>query len=130
MWISRISSMSGLPFGASHGLGYLLGVLKGVPHGITSCVTLHAVLRWNQSVNADRQREVASAFGKTTDSAAEAMEQFVRSLGLPSRLSQIGITRDEFAAIAARYDGTGPIKTNPRPVNGAADLVEILTLAA
>ena len=122
--------MSGLPFGASHGLGYLLGVLKGVPHGITSCITLHAVLHWNLPVNALRQRDVASAFGTAGESAGNAVEQFVRGLGLPSRLSQIGITRDDILAIAARYDGTGPIKTNPRPVSGAADLVEILSLAA
>ncbi len=130
MWISRISTMSGLPFGASHGLGYLLGVLKGVPHGITSCITLHAVLHWNLPVNALRQRDVASAFGTAGESAGNAVEQFVRGLGLPSRLSQIGITRDDIPAIAARYDGTGPIKTNPRPVRGPADLVEILSLAA
>ncbi len=130
MWISRISTMSGLPFGASHGLGYLLGVLKGVPHGITSCITLHAVLHWNLPVNALRQRDVAAAFGTAGESAGNAVEQFVRGLGLPSRLSQIGITRDDILAIAARYDGTGPIKTNPRPVSGAADLVEILSLAA
>ncbi|MFN0305366.1 MAG: iron-containing alcohol dehydrogenase [Burkholderiales bacterium] len=130
MWISRISTMSGLPFGASHGLGYLLGVLKNVPHGITSCITLHAVLRWNLPVNAERQRDVAGAFGTAGDAAGDAVEQFVRKLGLPSRLSQIDITRDDILAIAARYDGTGPIKTNPRPVSGAADLIEILSLAA
>ncbi|MFM9886101.1 MAG: iron-containing alcohol dehydrogenase [Burkholderiales bacterium] len=130
MWISRISTMSGIPFGASHGLGYLLGVLKGVPHGITSCITLHAVLRWNLPVNAERQRDVASAFGTAGDAASDAVEHFVRGLGLPSRLSQIGITREDISAIAARYDGTGPIKTNPRPVSGTADLVEILSLAA
>ena len=130
MWISRISSMSGVPHGASHGLGYLLGVLKGVPHGITSCITLHAVLKWNASINAERQRDVAAAFGTPGESAGESIEQFVRKLGLPSRLSEIGIARDDIPAIAARYDGTGPIRMNPRPVNGAADLVEILSLAA
>jgi maleylacetate reductase len=130
MWISRISTMGGVPHGASHGLGYLLGVLKGVPHGITSCITLHAVLRWNAAVNADRQREVGAAFGNAQQSGGEAVEQFVRGLGLPSRLSQIGITREDIPMIAARYDGTGPIKMNPRPVSGPADLVDILSLAA
>ena len=130
MWISRISTMGGVPHGASHGLGYLLGVLKGVPHGITSCITLHAVLRWNASVNAERQRDVAAAFGTDRASGGDALEQFVRKLGLPSRLSEIGIRRDEIPAIAAHYDGTGPIKMNPRPVGGPADLVEILSLAA
>ncbi len=130
MWISRISTMGGVPHGASHGLGYLLGVLKGVPHGITSCITLHAVLRWNATVNADRQREVAKAFGDASQSAGEAVEQFVRALDLPSRLSQIGITASDLPMIAARYDGTGPIKMNPRQVTGPQDLVEILSLAA
>ena len=31
---------------------------------------------------------------------------------------------------AARWTGDAPIATNPRPVRGAADLVEILHLAA
>ncbi|MSQ20570.1 MAG: iron-containing alcohol dehydrogenase [Betaproteobacteria bacterium] len=130
MWISRISTMGGVPHGASHGLGYLLGVLKGVPHDITSCITLHAVLRWNAMVNAERQREVAKAFGNAGQLGGAAVEQFVRGLGLPSRLSQIGIAATDIPMIAARYDGTGPIKMNPRPVHGPADLIEILSLAA
>ncbi len=130
MWISRISTMGGVPHGASHGLGYLLGVLKGVPHGITSCITLHAVLKWNATVNAQRQRDVAAAFGSPGEAAGDVIEGFVRGLGLPSRLSQIGITRDDIAMIAARYDGAGPIRMNPRPVSGAADLIDILSLAA
>jgi hypothetical protein len=28
------------------------------------------------------------------------------------------------------YDGTGPIATNPRPVTGQRDLLEIIALAA
>ena len=63
MWLSRIGSMAGVPMGASHGIGYLLGGGYGVPHGITSCITLHAVLTWNASVIGARAAEVASAFG-------------------------------------------------------------------
>jgi hypothetical protein len=33
------------------------------------------------------------------------------------------------SAIAASWDGTGPIATNPRPVRGKEDLLEILERA-
>ena len=129
MWLSRFVTMAGIPYGASHGLGYLLGAYKGVPHGITSCLTLHAVLAWNEPVNADRQRAVAAAFGRPGGSASAGVRSFVESLGLPTRLGQIGIARDDLPAIAGSWDGAGPLSANPRPVSGAKDLVEILALA-
>ena len=52
-----------------------------------------------------------------------------QELGLPSRLTDIGIGADRIAELARQYDGTGPISTNPRPVRGAEDLAEILKLA-
>jgi alcohol dehydrogenase class IV len=58
------------------------------------------------------------------------MRDFVKSLGLPTRLSEIGINADRLSELAGQYNGTGPISTNPRPVRGAADLGEILKLAA
>jgi alcohol dehydrogenase class IV len=61
--------------------------------------------------------------------AGPALREFVRGLGVPSRLRDVGIAREQLPGIAARYDGTGPISTNPRPVGSAADIVEILELA-
>ena len=131
MWLSRFVTMAGISYGASHGLGYLLGAFKGVPHGITSCLVLHAVLAWNEPVNAGRQRAVAAAFGQpgAGGNASAAMRSFVESLGLPTRLAQVGIGRDDLPAIAGSWDGAGPITANPRPVRGTNDLVEILALA-
>ena len=45
------------------------------------------------------------------------------------RQRDVGIAREDLPAIAARYDGSGPIASNPRKVGSAADLVEILELA-
>ncbi|MEW5862172.1 MAG: iron-containing alcohol dehydrogenase [Pseudomonadota bacterium] len=128
-WLSRIASMAGIPYGASHGIGYLLGGGRGVPHGITSCVTLPAVMQWNERANADRQAEVSAAFGDGRESAAAALRRFISGLGLPTRLREAGIGREELEAIAASWDGGAPIATNPRPVRGKADLLEILELA-
>ena len=129
MWLSRIATMAGIPYGASHGIGYLLGGGRGVPHGITSCVTLPAVLTWNASASAPRQAQVSESFGGAGEPAGEVLRRFVTSLGQPARLRDVGIAHDELPAIAAGWDGTGPIATNPRPVRGKDDLLEILEIA-
>ncbi len=127
-WLSVMGGWAGVPVGASHGLGYILGAARGVPHGITSCLMLHAVMRWNAPVNAARQADIAAIFGGAE--AGPAIEDFVAGLGLPTRLHQQGITDAEIAGLAARWTGDAPIATNPRPVRGAADLEEILRLAS
>ncbi len=129
MWLSRIATMAGIPYGASHGIGYLLGGGRGVPHGITSCITLPAVMTWNQSSNAARQGDVAAAFDGAGRSAGEVLRHFVTDLGLPTRLREVGIAQADLPAIAADWDGTGPIATNPRKVSGKKELLEILELA-
>src|SRR5262245_3001324 len=57
-WLSMGPLASGVPMGASHGIGYVLGAEFGIPHGHTSCIMLPAVMRWNESVNADRQATI------------------------------------------------------------------------
>ena len=129
MWLTRIASMAGIPNGASHGIGYLLGGGYGVPHGITSCVTLPPVMEWNESVNSARQTEVAAAFGGPGRPAGEVLRAFVSGLGLPTRIRDVGVKKEDLPKIAASWDGTGPIASNPRKVRGKEDLLEILELA-
>jgi maleylacetate reductase len=128
-WLTQVSAIPGVPNGASHGIGYILGGYAGVPHGITSCISLAATLEWNEPVNAARQRAVAAKLGRPGARACEVMRDFVRSLGLPTRLADVGITAERIPEIARQYDGTGPIATNPRPVRNADDVAEILKLA-
>jgi maleylacetate reductase len=104
-----------------------LGAARGVPHGITSCLMLHAAMRWNAPVNEERQRSLAHIFG--AEEAGPAIEDFVRGLGLPTRLSERGIGAEEIPGLAARWTGDAPIATNPRPISGPVDLEAILTLA-
>jgi len=126
-WLSVMGGWAGVAVGASHGLGYILGAARGVPHGITSCLMLHAVMRWNAPVNEHRQKELAHILGG--EEAGPAIEDFVRGLGLPTRLSEQGITEAEIPGLAARWTGDAPIATNPRPIRGVADLEAILALA-
>lgn len=129
MWLSIMGGWAGVPTGASHGIGYILGGARGVPHGITSCLSLPAVLQWNAPVNAARQADIARIFGGAAE-GHQAVRGFIAGLGLPTRLSQVGIAAEEIPGLAARWDGGAPISQNPRPVRNAADLEEIMRLAA
>ena len=63
--MSIIGSQTGVAKGASHGIGHVLGGTAHVPHGYTSCVMLPHVLRFNLTVNADRQARVSEALGRS-----------------------------------------------------------------
>ena len=74
-WLSTGPLASGVPMGASHGIGYVLGAEFGVPHGYTSCVMLPSVMRWNKSANAERQALVAAAMGHPHEDAGGVLDR-------------------------------------------------------
>jgi maleylacetate reductase len=129
MWLAISGASSGRGMGASHAIGHTLGGSFGVPHGITSCVMLPAVLRWNESVDGDRQRLVRDLLGSNDGSASDAVTDLCLTLGLPTRLAQIGIRPDQFRAIAEHAMHDRGVRSNPRPIRDPADIVEILELA-
>jgi maleylacetate reductase len=129
MWQSIAASAAGVPMGASHGIGYALGASFGVPHGHTSCVMLPAVLRWNATLNADRQQALSVAIGDPNRSAADLVAEVVKALDQPGSLRAVGIKREQLQTIAASALSYGPVRANPRPIKTAADVMEILELA-
>ena len=116
--------------GASHAIGHTLGGSYGVPHGITSCITLHATLQWNRGYSVDRQTLVSRLMGKRALPAADVVRDLVKALGLPWRLSELLIGASHFRAIAEHTMHDRAIRTNPRPIRSADDIVEILELCA
>ena len=129
-WLSMGPLSSGVPMGASHGIGYVLGAEFGVPHGYTSCVMLPSVMRWNKSDNAERQALVAAAMGKPGQDAADVLDSFIRGLGLPRSLRDVGVGPEQFDRIAQQAMATPWIPRNPRKIEGPAQVREILVLAA
>jgi maleylacetate reductase len=129
MWLAISGATSGRGMGASHAIGHTLGGTFGVPHGITSCVTLPAVLRWNEEVDADRQRLVSELLGSPGVSASRAVASLCRALGLPTDLAAVGVGPDQFHSIAEITMHDPSIMSNPRPVRGPEDVIEILKLA-
>jgi maleylacetate reductase len=129
-WLSMGPLSSGVPMGASHGIGYVLGAVFGVPHGYTSCVILPSVMRWNKSDNAERQALVSAAMGKPGEDAGDVLDKFIRDLGLPRSLQDVRIGPEQFDRIAQQAMGTPWIPRNPRKIDGPAQVREILVLAA
>ncbi|MCK1618118.1 iron-containing alcohol dehydrogenase [Bradyrhizobium sp. 159] len=129
-WLSMGALSAGVPMGASHGIGYVLGAAFDVPHGYTSCVMLPAVMRWNARDNAERQMIVAAAMGFPGQNAADVLDAFIRSLGMPRSLAEVRVSPEHFDAIAEQAMRTNWIPRNPRKIDGPAQVREILLLAA
>lgn len=115
--------------GASHGIGYILGSLCGVPHGYTSCVMLPAVLQWNAEINQQRHAAIADALGHADGSAAAAVRDLIASLGLPTTLQQLGVSSEQLPSIAQRAIKHPVLRNNPRRLESAEQVLEILQLA-
>jgi maleylacetate reductase len=129
MWQAIAPSASGVPTGASHGIGYALGATFGVAHGHTSCVMLPAVLKWNASMNGERQRALAAAMGAPERPTWELVKELIAGLDQPTTLRAVGIKREDLAEIARRALAYHPVKVNPRPIRTESDVMEILELA-
>ncbi|MEM6744620.1 MAG: iron-containing alcohol dehydrogenase, partial [Pseudomonadota bacterium] len=132
VWQSMMPIVAGVPMGASHAIGHVLGGLCGVPHGHTSCVMTPAVMRWNaeEPPVAARQRAISEAFGEPETPASELADGFIRSLGQPRSLGEVGVGEDRFHAIAEHMAQDIWGQTNPRRLRSAEDVREILRLAA
>ena len=129
-WLSTGPLASGVPMGASHGIGYVLGAEFGVPHGHTSCVMLPSVMRWNKPANAERQALVAAAMGYSDRDAGDVLDDFIRGLGMPRSLREVKVGPEHFDRIAQQAMATPWVPRNPRRIDGPSQVREILDLAA
>jgi maleylacetate reductase len=128
-WMSMVGSQTGVPKGASHGIGHVLGGTAHVPHGYTSCVMLPHVLRFNAPVNADRQALVSEALGRPGQPAADVVAGLILSLGLPTRLRDVGVKPEQLGHIAELSMHDRWIHTNPRKIDGPPVVRELLDAA-
>lgn len=128
-WQSMIAVVGGVPMGASHAIGHVLGGACDVPHGYTSCVMSPYVLAWNAEDDASRQGRISACLGRPDVSASEALDGFIRGLGMPRRLSEVGVGEDQLQLVAEHtlQDIWG--LTNPRRIRTAEDVMQILKRA-
>lgn len=130
-----IFGLTNVHLGLSHSIGHQLGGRNGVPHGVTSCVTLPPVLAFNYEHTRDQQALVAQIFAEAMgvpvpqDGAAGIVREFIVSLGMPTTLREVGVSRDDFPFLASDAMRDMIVATNPRPLTGENDVIEVLEAA-
>ncbi len=99
-WLSYFGPLN-TPMGLSHDLGRRIGASYRVPHGYTSCVTLAPTLAVVREHHPEHRWTVlADALG---GEPAERVAALVEGLGLPSRLSEVGVPKEDLDAIADEF---------------------------
>jgi len=126
-WLSAFGLQARVPMGASHAIGHVLGGTFNVPHYLITPALMPAVLRYNRPVTERQQRVLAEIWDGGGD-AADALEGLVTSLGLPS-LVELNINPDDYLKIGEVAVKWVFARTNPRPLQTAADVVELLSLS-
>jgi alcohol dehydrogenase len=110
--------------GACHASANPLTAHYGLTHGIAIGILMPYVLRFNSSVAGilygDLAHDVGLANGDLNaagEALARRIEQFVQAAGLPSRLSQCGVSRGILPVLAEEASQQWTGRYNPRPVN-------------
>ncbi|KFC61981.1 Alcohol dehydrogenase [Devosia sp. LC5] len=110
--------------GCVHSLSHALGGINPrLHHGTLNAIFMPAVLRFNRaapaSIAQDKFTRIALAMGLGSSDAVESeITDMTRAIGLPARLSELGVTRDLFDRIVAGALADHSHKTNPREASG------------
>jgi alcohol dehydrogenase class IV len=122
--------------GAHHGLAQLIGGRTGIPHGLANAILLAHVLRFNAEAIPTEARQIGEAMragagagagagtgagsgASAADDPAAAVDALRRRVGLPGRLSEVGVSVEDIEAVARMSSGNANVGRNPRPVSPA-----------
>lgn len=139
-WAATLAGMafSNSGVGIVHALEYPLGGLTGVGHGEGNGLLLPHVMRYNLAVRLEEFADIArwlgaDVFGRsvrdTATAAVEHVQGMLQTIGIRTRLSQLGVDRSQIPELAAKaYEIKRLMQLNPQPVS-QADLEQILLAA-
>jgi alcohol dehydrogenase class IV len=122
--------------GIAHSLSHPCGAIYNVAHGVANAINLPATIEYNAAGGEDiaaRYRDVAELLGveprgEVGHALAEHVRELVSSLGLPTRLSQVGVPEAGIPQLVEGAMGDACTLVNPR-VPSAEDLAELYRLA-
>ena len=111
--------------GITHSLSHPCGAKYGVAHGVANAINLPHAIRFNTrggSEIAERYREINEVFdleiGGSDEAAGDALASYVSdlivTLGLPTRLSAVGVPEEGIPALVEGAMGDGCTLMNPR----------------
>ena len=76
-----------------------------------------------------KQKSIAQLMNDPHQDAADAVSNLVKSLGLPTRLRDVGIKRNDLKLVAENAMKDKWIHTNPKNISSASDVMTILESA-
>ena len=109
--------------GGMHALSHPIGALKGTHHGLTNAVLMPYMLAFNRSAIETRLASLAGYIG-LADASFEGFLGWIidlrRSLGIPHRLSDLGVSQADFDRLAAMAEADPSAAGNPLSFDAAA----------
>ena len=125
---------SNVGLGIVHSMAHPLGAFYDTPHGVANALLLPYVMVYNsKSEAAPKYKEIARALGadvagKSTevgiDAAIQAVKDLSLSIGIPQKLSEIGVKSEDIPALAEAAFNDVCTGGNPRPTS-VADIEQI-----
>ncbi len=110
--------------GACHAMAHALGGITSIPHGLACAVFLPAAMQYNMDYCAERYKKLASEIEpsilaeegpKAASEAVRTITDFIRSFGIPQKLTDLGIKQEHLEKLTENTMGDVQIFGNPRP---------------
>jgi alcohol dehydrogenase len=126
--MSAAQFLAGMAFnnallGYVHAMAHQLGGQYNLPHGVCNAMLLPHVEAVNASACAPRMADIARAMGVDTagmddataaQAAVKAMRDLALMVGIPAKLSDLGVKREDIPLMAANAMKDGSGYTNPK----------------
>ncbi len=108
--------------GVAHSLSHPCGACYDVPHAVANAINLPVAIEYNAAGGEDiaaRYRDVCAVLelptaGDVGHTLAEHVREIVRSMGLPTRLSQVGVPESGIPLLVEGAMGDACTLVNPR----------------
>ena len=129
---------SNVGLGVVHSMAHPLSAYYDTPHGIANAVLLPYVMEFNKEYTGEKYREIARAMGvkgvdnmtqeEYRNAAIQAVQQLSTDVGIPPKLSQIGVKEEDLPALS--IDALNDVCTggNPRDCT-AEEILEVYKIA-
>lgn len=115
---------SNVGLGIVHSMAHPLSARYGIPHGVACATLLPLIMRYNKDYTGEKYRTIAKAFGvpdlddksieEVRDIACDAVDQLGKDVGIPRTISELGVKREDFKALAKDAFRDACTPGNPR----------------
>ena len=119
-------AFSNAGLGAVHAAAFPVGGRFHIPHGLACALLLPAVMEYNLPSNYMKFAEIAALLGENVEGmdvreaaelSIEAVKNLERDIGIPSGLSEVGITKEDIPELAEEAIKVRRMLIgNPRPI--------------